>query len=272
MGYRNRPFNPLAPTPNQVITELNHANENFDILAQAFLSNNPETFIVKNADKVDGFHASTTPTPNTIPVAGADGKIALGWLPDDVFGGGGFKSIDLTSATSDYELQPGEEAVYHLQVVHNVSFPLKISVVGGLYELFIVSFENFENKGAYPVLYPNNMAYNTTSSSLYPFRLTMHSIDGLYGRFFYRWSSSNVLHFGLDGQGYMRLLHAYINTAFGRYSVFFKRLDYLDEFPSLYYGGFVWVNAPAWTSLGTILPLSVSNSNDEWRIIVRRLS
>jgi hypothetical protein len=75
MGYVRRPFNPLTPTPNQVITELNQANENFDILARAFVSDNPETFKVKqalnsdnavNSDTVDGFHASLTPQPNTI--------------------------------------------------------------------------------------------------------------------------------------------------------------------------------------------------------------
>jgi len=34
-----------------------------------------------DADKVDSFHASQTPTPDTIPVAGSDGKLDSGWLP-----------------------------------------------------------------------------------------------------------------------------------------------------------------------------------------------
>jgi len=34
-----------------------------------------------DSDKVDGFHASQTPTANTVPVAGVDGKLVLGWLP-----------------------------------------------------------------------------------------------------------------------------------------------------------------------------------------------
>lgn len=34
-----------------------------------------------NADTVDNYHASQTPTANTIPVAGSDGKLASGWLP-----------------------------------------------------------------------------------------------------------------------------------------------------------------------------------------------
>lgn len=34
-----------------------------------------------NADKVDGYHASQTPNPNTVPVADAAGKLDAGWLP-----------------------------------------------------------------------------------------------------------------------------------------------------------------------------------------------
>jgi hypothetical protein len=34
-----------------------------------------------SADTVDGFHASLTPAPNTIPVADASGKLDQGWLP-----------------------------------------------------------------------------------------------------------------------------------------------------------------------------------------------
>jgi hypothetical protein len=34
-----------------------------------------------NADKVDGFDASQTPAPNTIPVADDNGKISINWLP-----------------------------------------------------------------------------------------------------------------------------------------------------------------------------------------------
>jgi hypothetical protein len=34
-----------------------------------------------NADKVDGYHASKTSNPNTIPVAGDDGKLSVDWLP-----------------------------------------------------------------------------------------------------------------------------------------------------------------------------------------------
>ena len=81
MAYTNRPFNYTGNLPNQVQNDLNLANDNFDILGQAFLDNNPETGIVKKSDQVDGYHASQTPQANTIPVAKSDGKIDVDWLP-----------------------------------------------------------------------------------------------------------------------------------------------------------------------------------------------
>ena len=81
MSYIRNPFNPTSPYANQVVIELNRANTNFDILAQAFVGDNPSTKKVKDADKVDGYHASPSPAPYTIPVAGADGKLSPAWLP-----------------------------------------------------------------------------------------------------------------------------------------------------------------------------------------------
>jgi hypothetical protein len=37
-----------------------------------------------NADKVDGFDASQTPAPNTIPVADDSGKISIDWIPLEI--------------------------------------------------------------------------------------------------------------------------------------------------------------------------------------------
>jgi hypothetical protein len=36
---------------------------------------------VRDADTVDGVHASQTPQANTIPVAGSTGKLDAGWVP-----------------------------------------------------------------------------------------------------------------------------------------------------------------------------------------------
>jgi hypothetical protein len=75
MGYTSAPFNPSNPYPNQVATELNLANQNFTILSQAFLNNDPTTGVIKSSVYT-------------------------------------FRRVDLTNATSDYMLQVGEEAIY----------------------------------------------------------------------------------------------------------------------------------------------------------------
>jgi hypothetical protein len=81
MGYTNRPFNYTGELENEVQHDLELSNDNFEVLAQAFVNNDPTTGKVKNADTVDNFHASQTPQANTIPVAKSNGKLDSGWLP-----------------------------------------------------------------------------------------------------------------------------------------------------------------------------------------------
>ncbi len=275
MGYRNRPFNPLTPTPNQVITELNQANENFDILAQTFLSNNPETFIVKNADKVDGFHASNTPTPNTIPVAGADGKIALGWLPDGVFGGGGgggYRRINMTDATSDYDLQVGEEAYYELYVNDdNLSFPLRITVHDPAFYQFIAFTRpaNVSSSGIRLGLVPNDVfSYDhmTVGYSLHiggPLCGTPHFC---------------VVHFPWIGgpSGSLAMVVAWITVSQHSHSIIFTNITSLLTYdrPFLDHGGYnLAKNSFVWHSLGTLIVSATSATplNNYLYVLVRRL-
>jgi hypothetical protein len=80
MPYTRRPFNPEVRYAGQVATELNRANDNFDVLAQAFVSDNPETYVVKNADKLDGYDASLDSGAFLIPVANSKGYLPIGWI------------------------------------------------------------------------------------------------------------------------------------------------------------------------------------------------
>jgi hypothetical protein len=98
MGYTNRPFNYTGELDNQVENDLELANDNFEVLAQAFVNNDPTTGKVKNADTVDEFHASQTPQANTIPVANSDGKLDAGWLPSGFSGGSNLNQVEFTSS------------------------------------------------------------------------------------------------------------------------------------------------------------------------------
>jgi hypothetical protein len=123
MPYVRRPFNPLTPTPNQVVNELNQANENFDILAQVFLNNDPTTRVLKS----------------------------------DIYT---FRRVNLTEATSDYELQVGEEAYYVWDTTRGTFLPLRIRVSGALYEMIIIT-PNRAYGRIDIFLLPNNLTYSS---------------------------------------------------------------------------------------------------------------
>jgi hypothetical protein len=99
---------------------------------------------------------SPTSTPNTIPVALDTGKLHLDWLPDGI-GGYGYKRIDLTNATTDYDLQLGEEAYYEWNTTTTSNLPLRIQVSGKLYQLIIISPRWYSDANV--SLYPNNTSY-----------------------------------------------------------------------------------------------------------------
>ncbi len=97
MPYYNQPFE-TTPRPGQILNNIQKANENFTIIANAFQNSDPATGIVNNSDKVDNYHASQTPAPNTIPVAKSNGKLDPGWLPT-IISSGGSSSTSSTSET-----------------------------------------------------------------------------------------------------------------------------------------------------------------------------
>jgi len=167
MPYTKRPFQPETPYTNQVRIELNKANDNFDILSQAFVSNNPETLKVKEADTVDGFHASLTPGPNVIVPLNTSGVLDLSgaYVKSNVYT---FRRVDLTGASQDYALQVGEEAYISFSNVNLV--PLRIAVAGGaVYEMLLLFSVNLNLTSVYHRLLANNTTYSDSFSyaSLY---------------------------------------------------------------------------------------------------------
>jgi hypothetical protein len=125
MPYTNRPFNPNTPYDNQVETELELANDNFEILAQAFLNSNPMTGVLKS----------------------------------DVYT---FRRVNLTGATSDYDLQIGEEAI--INFTNATAVPLRIATQNEtLYHLYVYTtlptFAQGNGVSASTFLNPNNTTY-----------------------------------------------------------------------------------------------------------------
>ncbi len=124
MPYTNRPFNPNTPYENQVESELELANDNFDILAQVFLDNNPATRVLKS----------------------------------DIYT---FRKVDLTNSTTDYFLDIGEEA--KISFSSATSVPLRIATQSGtLYQGFLVCTNTAGTSGGTnnPIfINPNNTTY-----------------------------------------------------------------------------------------------------------------
>jgi hypothetical protein len=116
---------------------------------------------VSFADTVDGFHASLVPSPNVIVPLDANGILDLSatYVRSNVYT---FRRVDLTNATSDYELQVGEEAI--IRFTNATSVPLRIATSSDkLYEIFL-QFNNLSSSGNFVFLYPNNTTYASSFS------------------------------------------------------------------------------------------------------------
>ncbi len=143
MIYTTRPFNPSSPYPNQVETELNKANDNFQILSQIFLDNNPTSGVLKS----------------------------------DVFT---FRRVNLTDAISDYMLQVGEEAI--INFTNAASVPLNIATQSETYyEVHLICSNAGGSSGANAsgvFLNPNNTTYTNAFTEVLYFRHTSSSGNG----------------------------------------------------------------------------------------------
>jgi hypothetical protein len=218
-----------------------------------------------NADTVDNFHASQTPAQNVIVPLNANGILDLSatYVKSDVYT---FRRVNLTNATSDYELQVGQEAI--INFTNTSSVPLSIATQSGtLYNLYIYltnpSFNQGNGVTGLVFLLPNNTNYTNA---------------------FYRagasWDSStysniiggNVSAFNLSGN----LFPA------NNFSVIYNEVTHKSTFSISIHAGAntnnyarwqhlcsVWNDyTTQWTSLGTItFPVSTSGY-----ILVRRLA
>jgi hypothetical protein len=96
--------------------------------------------VISNADMVDGFHASQTPAPNTIPVSNEDGKLDPEWLPDlevnisDVIyvTADGKVGIGTTEPLSKLSVKTSEVSLSPVRV--DALFEMPMSTTGWLYK------------------------------------------------------------------------------------------------------------------------------------------
>ena len=265
MPYNRRPLNPLTPFVNQVVVESNAVNENFNILAQAFVSDNPETYKVKNAlnsdntDTVDGFHASLTPAPNVIVPLNASGILDLSstYIRSNAYT---FRRVYLSEATSDYELQVGEEAI--INFTGATSVPLRIATQSGTYyECHLVCSNTGGTSGAVgdPIfLNPNNTTYSSAFvyAQIVRDSNSTHSDYITYNAFRCGVSFSKSTFYITNFTQYKNIIGFYNSWGF---STFYPRLTIFST---------DWQNTTTpWVSLGTItFPQRTSGY-----ILVRRL-
>jgi hypothetical protein len=123
MPYKNKPFNYFGASPYQVRIDLEAANLNFDILANAFINNTPDAGIVKQADTLDGFHASQIPQPNTIPASDRNGKIRSDWLYASQLSNPNFIPIANSKGKIDISWLPD-----------NIAFDFSPSIISPVYD------------------------------------------------------------------------------------------------------------------------------------------
>ncbi|DAD54584.1 TPA: conserved hypothetical protein, partial [Aquificae Conch Spring virus] len=234
--------------------------ENFSILADAFVNDDPTTGIIKNADTVDGFHASLTPAPNTIVPLDANGvlDLSVSYVKSSVYT---LRRVDLTNATSDYELQVGEEAI--IWFTNATSVPLKIATQSGTYyECHLICSNVGGTSGGVigPIyLNPNNTTYSNAFIYVDIYRNTsgFGSERGTHSAFRCGLAFSNVTMFITNFTQYKGIK--------GIYNVY----GIAESHPISVLFSTDWRDTTTrWTSLGTItFPQSTSGY-----ILIRRLA
>jgi len=201
--------------------------------------------------------AAPVSTPNTLndtPIISGGGSGGGG-----SGGSGTCRRVDLTNATSDYDLQPCEEAI--IRFTNRSSVPLRIATGNDrLYEIFLQFSVNLSLAYLYSYLNPNNTTYASSFSHVSGY---WNSAGG-YGRDAYTTSDNAFRLFVYTPQSYIildttrRILRGFTSyetvsspTAVG-YAIFASKWH---------------SNLGSWTSLGTFTFVTTMSGY----ILVRRL-
>lgn len=197
-----------------------------------------------SCDMVDGFHASLTPSANTIVPLNSSGILDLSttYIKSDAYT---FRKVDLTNATSDYMLQVGEEAI--INFTNATSVPLRIATQSGTYyECHLVCSNTGGTSGGVsaPVyLNPNN----TTYSNSFVYAQVYRNLDV---------ASSNYMTFSGFECGWGFTNSAFYITNFVQYKNvkgIYDQYGFSFSYPAVFIFSTDWRDtATPWTSLGTI--------------------
>ena len=169
--------------------------------------------------------------------------------------------VDLTNATSDYDLQIGQKAIINFS--NNTSKPLRIATANGrIYKMYLNVSNDFSNSGAdgNVFLQPNN---NTYTNSFYNTTIYRNS-SGLFSSYQATFNSFRL------GYGFIfNEIHIQNFTTAKLLKLTILGWGYLAHFPLLEIAVSAWNDTTtAWTSLGTLsFPSSTSG-----KVIVERLA
>ena len=221
----------------------------------------------QDADKLDGFHASQTPAPNVIVPLNSDGILDLSatYVKSNVYT---FRRVDLTNATSDYNLQIGEEAVVSFENKQLVSFRIAVTQPSTplnpvIYNIVICIYYASGNYMDVDI-FPNNTTYSSEIACL-GYR---HSDSGWSGY------SLTLERFYIDIYGGVDNFPWFANLFAVYYGAQQPKLLYGNAFSNLSIALFsgVWRNTTtAWTSLGSFRASPGSERNISGIALVRRL-
>jgi len=226
-----------------------------------YLSRSPLTNLTNptNAETLNGFRASLTPAPFTLVPLNGDGILDLSstYIKSDVYT---FRRVDLSNATSDYELKVGEEAI--IRFTNRTSVPLRITTQSGTYyECHLICSNTGGTSGAiYSGIFlnPNNTTYNNAFVYAQLLRVSTGGLSGYftYSSFRIGWAFTNAVFYITNYTQYKNIRG-------------FQDIYGVSEgYPAIIIYSTNWRDTiTAWTSLGTItFPQPTSGY-----ILVRRL-
>ena len=215
---------------------------------------------VKDADTLDGFHASLIPGANTIVPLNADGILDLS-ATSALINAYTIRRVNGNNLTADYPLAVGEEVIYNWNTTASLSKPLYIATNNGIFMMIIIApYQTAADIAGY--LNPNNTTYSNAFT--YALAGSSDGSGGLEG------GSDTCSNFFLANVTSGGITVCFISTITNmKFLIAIQRIARYTYGGALYILGSRWNNTTtAWTSLGT---LTTTKANGTITVLIRRL-